>query len=164
MNLLERVMGMQPKAIIFCDCDGVLNSDEFAKYCLEEEGYDPFDCDDLDPRAIRNLKYIINETGASVVLSSSWRWEEKSLDAVKKQLKTCGIELFDTTIMDVMKTMSRTDEIKLYLDEHPTITKYVILDDAEIKEPLKDHWVRCLFKNGLTKKLADEAIEILKEK
>lgn len=64
--------------------------------------------------------------------------------------------------MDVVKTLSRTDEIKLYLDEHSFITKYVILDDDEIKEPLASHWVRCLFKNGLTKKLADRAIEILK--
>lgn len=164
MNLLERVMGMQPKSIILLDVDGVLNSNEFAKYCLEEEGYDPFDCDDLDPRAIRNLKRIVEETSASIVLSSSWRWDKKDLDAVKKQLKAYGLELYDTTIMDTMKTLSRTDEIKLYLDEHPSITKYVILDDVEIKEPLADHWVRCLFKNGLTKKLADEAIEILKEK
>lgn len=164
MNLLERVMGMQPKSIILLDVDGVLNSNEFAKYCLEEEGYDPFNCDDLDPRAIRNLKRIVDETSANIVLSSSWRWDEKALDAVKKQLKAYGLELYDTTIMDIMETLSRTDEIKLYLDEHPSITKYVILDGAEIKEPLADRWVRCLFKNGLTKKLADEAIEILKEK
>lgn len=64
--------------------------------------------------------------------------------------------------MDVEKTLSRTDEIKLYLEEHPFITKYVILDDEEIKGPLTGHWVRCLFENGLTKKLADRAIEILK--
>lgn len=164
INLLERVMGMQPKVVVFVDCDGVLNSDEFAKHCLEEEGYDPFDCDDLDPRAIRNLKRIVDETSANIVLSSSWRWDEKALDAVKTQLKAYGLELYDTTIMDIMKTLSRTNEIKLYLDEHPSITKYVILDDDEIKEPLADHWVRCLFKNGLTKKLADEAIKILKEK
>ena len=123
MNLLERVMGMQPKSIILLDVDGELNSNEFAKYCLEEEGYDPFDCDDLDPRAIRNLKRIVDETSASIVLSSSWRWDEKALDAVKKQLKVYGLELYDTTIMDIMKTLSRTDEIKLYLDEHPSITK-----------------------------------------
>lgn len=60
--------------------------------------------------------------------------------------------------------MSRTAEIQHYLNEHPSITKYVILDDDEIKEPLKTHWVRCLFKNGLTRKLAEQAIEILKEK
>lgn len=63
-----------------------------------------------------------------------------------------------------MKTLSRTNEIKLYLDEHPSITKYVILDDDKIEEPLADHWVQCFFKQGLTKKLADKAIEILKEK
>ena len=83
MNLLERVMGMQPKSIILLDVDGVLNSNEFAKHCLEEEGYDPFDCDDLDPRAIRNLKRIVEETSASIILSSSWRWEPVALDAVK---------------------------------------------------------------------------------
>lgn len=144
--------------------DGVLNSDEFAKHCLETEGYDPFDCDDLDPRALRNLKYIIEETGAKIVLSSSWRWDEKALNAVKKQLKSYNLELFDTTIMDIMSTMSRTEEIQLYLKEHSSITNYVILDDDEIKGPLKTHWVHCLFKNGLTKKLAEQAIEILKEK
>ena len=141
-----------------------MNSDEFAKHCLETEGYDPFDCDDLDPRALRNLKYIIEETGAKIVLSSSWRWDEKALAAVKKQLKSYNLELFDTTIMNIMSTMSRTAEIQLYLKEHPSITNYVILDDDEIKEPLKTHWVHCLFKNGLTKKLAEQAIEILKEK
>lgn len=141
-----------------------MNSDEFAKHCLETEGYDPFDCDDLDPRALRNLKYIIEETDAKIVLSSSWRWDEKALDAVKKQLKSYNLELFDTTIMDIMSTLSRTAEIQLYLKEHPFITNYVILDDDEIKEPLKQNWVRCLFKNGLTKKLAEQAIEILKEK
>lgn len=144
--------------------EGVLNSDEFAKHCLEEEGYDPFDCDDLDPRAIRNLKRIVDETGASIVLSSSWRWDGKAFKAVKQQLKAYNIEIEDTTIMDVTKTMSRTDEIKLYLNEHPSIIKYVILDDANIEEPLTDHWARCLFKNGLTKQVADKAIEILKEK
>ena len=144
--------------------DGVLNSDEFAKRYLEEEGYDPFDYDILDPYALQNLKRIVNETDASIILSSSWRWEKSALKSVKLQLKAYDMELEDTTIMDIMKTMSRTEEIKLYLNEHPSITKYVILDDDEIKEPLADHWVRCSFKNGLTKKLADEAIEILKEK
>ena len=143
--------------------DGVLNSDEFTKHCLEESD-DPFYWNILDPRAILNLKKIIEETSANIVLSSSWRWDDEAFDAVKYQLKFYGMEIYDITIMDIMKTMSRTDEIKLYLDEHPSITKYVILDDDEIKEPLVDHWVRCLFKNGLTKKLADKAIEILKEK
>ena len=143
--------------------EGVLNSDEFAKFCLEEEGYDPFDCDELDPRAIRNLKRIVDETSASLVLSSAWRWEPKSFNAVRQQLQAQNLEIIDTTLMELTTKMSRTDEIQDYLNKHPEIINYVILDDTEIKEPLSDHWVRCLFKNGLTKKLADEAIRILKE-
>lgn len=142
---------MLKNTVIFLDCDGVLNSDEFAKYCLEEEGYDPFDWNTLDPRAILNLKRIVDETSVNIIFSSSWRWDFIAFETAKHQLKTYGLEIYDTTILDIKKNLSRTDEIKLYLDEHPSIMKYVILDDDEIKEPLKDHWVRCLFKNGLTK-------------
>lgn len=144
--------------------DGVLNSDQFAKYCLDEEGYDPFDNDDLDPRAIANLKNIVNETSAAIILSSSWRWDEVAYKAVERQLRFYGLEIADTTIQDIRVNLTRTKEIQLYLEEHPSITNFVILDDMEIEDPLKEHWVRCLFKDGLTKKLAKEAIQILKEK
>lgn len=144
--------------------DGVLNSDDFAKYCLEEESYDPFDCDDLDPRAIRNLKQIVEDTSASIVLSSSWRWDAVAYKNVERQLRFCGLEIADTTIQDIRVNLNRTQEIQLYLEEHPNITNFVILDDDIINEPLSKHWVRCLFKNGLTKKLAEEAIQVLKEK
>lgn len=164
MNILERVIGFSPKKVIYVDIDGVLLSEDFAKFCLEEEAYDPFDNDELDPRAIKNLKRIVDETGASIVLSSSWRWDEKAFAAVKGQLKAFGLEIGDTTIMEPIITFSRTREIVQHLEEHPSIVSYVILDDAEIKEPLIDHWVHCPFKTGLTRTLADKAIEILKEK
>lgn len=164
MNLLERMIKIPIKTAIYLDIDGVLNSDEFAKHCLEEEGYDPFDCDDLDPRAIRNLKHIVDNTGASIILSSSWRWDSKAFEAIKKHLKVFALEIADTTIMEPLTTMSRTKEIEQHLQNNPSITKYVILDDANIEEPLTAHWARCFFKNGLTKQVADKAIEILKEK
>ena len=91
----------------------------------------------MDPRALRNLKYIVEKTGAEIILSSSWRWDEDALNAVKRQFKEYNLILADTTILNIMSTLSRTEEIQLYLKEHPFITKYVILDDDEIKEPLK---------------------------
>lgn len=144
--------------------DGVLNSDNFAKHCLEEEGYDPFDCDELDPRALANLKKIVEETCADIVLSSSWRWDAVAYKNVEHQLHFYGLKIIDTTIQDIRVNLNRTQEIQLYLEEHPNITNFVILDDDIINEPLSKHWVRCLFKNGLTKKLAEEAIQVLKEK
>jgi hypothetical protein len=86
------------------------------------------------------------------------------MEAVRQQFRDYGLEVFDTTLLELKTNMSRTQEIQDYLNKNPEITNYVILDDTKIEEPLKDRWVQCLFKNGLTKKLAEQAIEILKEK
>lgn len=58
--------------------------------------------------------------------------------------------------------MSRTSEIEDYLKNNSNIKRYVILDDDEIKGELSSHWVKCFFKDGLTRKLAEQAINILK--
>ena len=75
-----------------------------------------------------------------------------------------GLEIFDTTIMDIRRNISRAGEIQLYLDEHSEVENYVILDDDIIDYPLSNKWVRCLFKEGLTTEKAIEAIEILGRK
>ncbi len=147
--------------IIYLDIDGVLNSDDFAKFCLEEEGFDPFDVDALDPRAIKNLKYIVEETGAQIVLSSSWRWEDVAKTAVRTQLKDFGLIFIDTTTMKINRCKSRTMEIETHLEEHPEIKRYVILDDTDIEPPLERYQIKTIFKTGLTRKDAEKAIKIL---
>lgn len=97
-------------------------------------------------------------------MSSSWRWDEQALRAVKANLKKVGLKLSDTTIQDIRVNLNRTQEIQLYLDEHPNVTNFVILDDDKINEPLSSYWIRCLFKNGLTRELANQAINILEGK
>ena len=59
------------------------------------------------------------------------------------------MEIFDTTIMDIRRNMSRAEEIQLYLDEHSEVENYVILDDDIIDYPLSNKWVRCFFKEGI---------------
>ena len=54
--------------VIFLDVDGVLNSDRTAR--RTQSGY-TF----VDNRQMKNLKHIINMTGAKVVLSSDWRYD-----------------------------------------------------------------------------------------
>lgn len=147
--------------VIFLDIDGVLNSENFRWRVIKEENYDPFDIDELDKKAVCRLKKIVRETNAKIILSSSWRWDKNSYEEVKQQLGAQGLEIFDSTILDVCYTMSRTAEIQLYLDTHPEIKEYVILDDDIILEPLSNNWVKCLFAEGLTAEKAAEAIEIL---
>ena len=89
--------------------------------------------DELDELAILRLKRIVKETEAKIVLSSSWRWDKKAYCAVKQQLFYKGLEIFDTTIMDIRRNMSRTGEIQLYLDEHSEVENYVILENDHDK-------------------------------
>lgn len=58
--------------VIFLDIDGVLNSDEYFDKIknLDIQGIEQ----EIDIEKIKLLKKAINETGAKVVLSSSWRY------------------------------------------------------------------------------------------
>lgn len=58
--------------IIFLDVDGVLNSDEYIEKTkkLNIQGIES----EVDPEKITLLRNAIVETGAKVVLSSSWRY------------------------------------------------------------------------------------------
>lgn len=140
----------------------VLNSDAYADYMLTEENVDIFNEDMLDERAIVQLKKIIEATNAEIVLSSSWRWYKNTRDKVHHQLRLKGIDFVDTTPRETDITMSRGAEIKEWLNNHPEVEKFVILDDDElqIKEYLPYH-VKTTFKYGLTREKAAEAIKIL---
>ena len=54
--------------IIFLDVDGVLNSQDLLERCGEDKLVP------IDEENIRCLKEIVDETGAEIVLSSSWRF------------------------------------------------------------------------------------------
>ena len=61
--------------IIFLDIDGVLNTERQHDRCVEAGlayvdnfGYA------FDPVSVANLKRIVDETGADIVISSSWKF------------------------------------------------------------------------------------------
>ena len=140
----------------------VLNSDAYADYMLTEENVDIFNEDMLDERAIVQLKKIIEATNAEIVLSSSWRWYKETRDKIHHQLRQKGIDFVDTTPREIDITMSRGAEIKAWLDNHPEVEKFVILDDDELQiEEYLPYHVKTNFKYGLTREEAAEAIKIL---
>ena len=153
---------MKNRKILFLDIDGVLNSDAFADYMLEEDNVDIFNEDMLDERAIVQLKKIVVTTGAEIVLSSSWRWYKDTRDKVHQQLRAKDIDFIDTTPREINTTMSRGTEIKAWLDEHPEVERFVILDDDDLRiEEYLPYHVKTTFKYGLTREKAAEAIKIL---
>lgn len=129
---------------------------------LIEDNVDIFQENMLDPRAIVQLRKIVETTNAQIVLSSSWRWEKALRDKVHYQLRKKDIDFADTTTLQTDITLSRGREVEDYLYKHPEIEKYVILDDDPIQiESLSPHHVKTTFKYGLTREKAEEAIKIL---
>ena len=118
--------------VIFVDADGCMIDDGWADKCFAEEGYDPYDYDEFNPRSLRLLARLKEETEAEVVFSSSWRFDELAFINAKVQFEEVGIQLYGYTTLDWHTGQTRSDEIALFLAQHPEIENYVILDDVDI--------------------------------
>ena len=185
--------------VIFLDIDGVLNTDSHAKelYKLVEAGkmteanfYATWDLP-YDETALP-LKHIVLQTGAKIVLSSSWRALPAEVERLSKKLKEYGLDIWDKTpygvsIEDLAKagfdyknafdinlleelnnakeTHDRGAEIAVWLYKHPEVESFVILDDdIEGIQPYytEQHIRTDFYGSGLTMDLANKAINILK--
>ena len=161
--------------IIFLDIDGVLNT---------KWGYTQMDRNtpkdkygySFDPRSVANLKKILDETGAEIVISSSWKsfglseledmWQDRGLPG-----KLIGItpnsvsdEMLLNADLDHMEIFSiRGMEIKEWLDKHgKKVSHYVIIDDMDNFLPeQKSHFVQTDPEVGITEEDADMAIKNL---
>ena len=143
---------------IFLDIDGVANSDK--TLARTPQGYIGISSD-----TIKLLKEIVEATGASIVLSSSWRlMDESDIDKkyLYRQLKYKGLSIVGQT-----KNLggNRGYEISKYLEEHKEIKSFCILDDEFVREfeehNLSKHFVHTDYTTGLTKKDVEKAIKIL---
>jgi hypothetical protein len=163
---------------LFLDIDGVLNHEEWYRERVRNRKRNEWWEDCFDPECVKRLNRILEETGAKLVVSSTWRSDQK----LKHYFETIGI----TTDFDITPNIThelpngeiywpdRGEEIEEFLKIHPCDT-YVILDDDWdfTEEQLKDHFVHCCadytqaFKEGhegqtgLTDLKMKEAINIL---
>lgn len=147
--------------IAFLDIDGVINSEDYAVYRYETKQFnkDQF----IDERAVAFLNYLIDQTEAKVVLSSSWRG---SFDETLERLKVAGFkyDFFDKT--PYLESRHRGSEIQAWIDnyekDHEPLESYVIIDDDnDILEDQEKNFVQCNFIHGLTSVDCYKAIGIL---
>lgn len=150
---------MEKIKVIFLDVDGVLNNSKTTR--TTSQTHYTF----VGARHIKNLKRIINSTGAKVVLSSDWRydrddpkWNRDYLE-LRNELARYGIKFYGFT--PELPSAHRGFEIAQWLTEHPEVSNFVILDDRTDMEPHKDHWVQTVMARGLGKVETDKAISIL---
>jgi hypothetical protein len=109
--------------VLFLDIDGVLNS---ARTCLAHGGYPhefgPTHMAMFDTTAVALIRGLCKTAGVSVVVSSAWRithtWQEIG----------AGLDL--PTIDSTPRLVGpRGAEIQAWLDAHPSVTMYAIVDD-----------------------------------
>lgn len=139
--------------ILFLDIDGVCNSQQYAKRRYMETGKGGIM--GIDPVPAKMVQRIIVETGCSVVLSSTWRLWSNSREDVEREV---------CSFIDVTKDLvsqPRGAEVQEWLDGHPEVTQYAILDDDSDFLP-GQHLFKTSFNTGLTDDIAQSVIDHLK--
>lgn len=150
--------------VIFLDFDGVLTT-------AKNYGV-------LDAAKMELLWKLITRTEASIVISSSWR----ALDVPSTIYNlTLGKDYMDTPLRWLSKVVgvtprpseeefllydewNRENEIKRYLDSHPEVDNFIILDDVEddfVDPRMIGRLVKTTIMTGLTEELVETAIDLL---
>ena len=153
--------------VIFLDIDGVLNSIAFDRERTNEQG-------NIDESRLLLLKQILDETGALIVLSSSWRkhWDkEPSLcDNLGAEINSI-FAIYDIAIYDKtprLQSNDRAEEIRLWLSQNESTTAYAILDDIAFGwgADLQEHLVKTNSRigRGLEYFHVEKATEILNKR
>jgi hypothetical protein len=141
------------RKVLFLDIDGVCNSAEFM-----ENNRNPNigGALGLDPFAVVLVKMIVQDTGCDVVLSSTWRLNEWSRQQVRNEV----VEFVDVT--PDLNGKDRGYEIEAWLDAHPEVTRYAILDDdMDMLVHQAPNFFKTTWKEGLTREIAQAVTEHL---
>lgn len=182
-----------PTCIVFLDIDGVLNSTDFMRATHKGYGKPPTrwerqlitkaldhwdapymelpkarrmiqnDIRQLDKAAIERLNEIIRQTGAKIVVSSTWRMWYRA-PGLQLLLSSFGLhgDVIDRTVLSPSRY--RAHEIQAWLNETKLkIESFVAIDDdsADMVE-VKDRLVKTQSESGLLDEHIERAVEILR--
>ena len=108
--------------VIFLDVDGVLHDPNKVQT----------EADEFDPSSLFALKKIVDQTGAEVVLSSTWKYHILMAKRVADKLWEFGIEIHSAT----PGLAGKEKEIREWFIEQeadgPVVDSYVVLDDEDM--------------------------------
>lgn len=139
--------------ILFLDIDGVVNSEEFFE--KRSKGEHPTDIDNYMALLVNR---IVENTGCKVVLSSSWRGYKDGEEQIERMI---GVKLHDRTPR-LTESMVRGKEIQMWLDAHPEVEKYAILDDdSDMLVSQAPNFFKTDWKVGLTEEISQAVTEHL---
>jgi len=136
---------MNNNKIIFLDIDGVLNTPENWGNWVNEE------LKAFTPECVANLNQLIANTGAQLVISSTWRID-RTVEQLQTLLNAVGVQ---GTVIGKTPCFAdihpRGVEIKSWIQQNcEGWPNYVILDDNSDMEDLLGALIQCDCRLGLT--------------
>lgn len=159
--------------VVFLDIDGVLNSVEW----IQRVGLDVWDQADggtqLDPDAVKRLDLIVQMSEARIVISSTWRkmYDPPTIRGFLRRHGFTGEVIGETvhhipmeertTAQQASGRYERGWEIKAWLDEHPGVTHYAILDDDSDMDGVREHFVHTQYPLGLRDEHVPRVLSLL---
>lgn len=157
--------------VIFCDIDGVLNCSALNRDRklfdeIHDIKYDVMHI--LSSSRIKNLNHITAETGADIVISSTWRKYED----VDEMLIKAGVQgkiIGHTPVLDFIGAL-RGNEIYVWMnsnlkhDERDSFQYVILDDDSDMLYWQRNHFLLCDRECGLSADIAYKAIRILQGK
>ena len=97
--------------------------------CIRDRYYD------WSEKAVYNLKKLITNCDAEIVISSDWK-RTRTLEELKLLFRLHGLDEYITDMTSYTDSSFKNQEIRLYLDEHPKLRSYVVIDDVDMEKEL----------------------------
>ena len=129
------------KKLIFLDIDGVLNSQLYAEKHIKEDNESntsvKYPMSEIDPISVGFLNGLIEDTGAEVVISSTWRFGH-TIEELQNILEQRGFKGkiigFTPDLHSKEPAALRGNEIYKWMEDNieyseRELTPYVIFDD-----------------------------------
>lgn len=104
------------RAVIFLDIDGVLNRSSRSGPSKDHV---------VDTDLLAHFRSLVASTNSCVVLASTWRHEPAGV----QKARDLGVPFED--VLPDLRPQSRGKEIKAWLAEHPSVERFIILDDDD---------------------------------
>lgn len=156
---------------IFLDIDGVLSCYKYSTSINDRR------MRQFDPDIVKAINKITHHSGATFVISSSWRTlpEFKNKEALQEYFKSQGLHGTIRDYTDYLpspicsdwrySTDKRYNEIMQYIYTH-NITNYLVFEDDytdKMEEVFGKRLIKCNFTLGFPLCKTDDAISILNE-
>lgn len=141
--------------VIFLDIDGVLNrlgKAEEGRTTTRWRGFIG-----METELVNRFNSLVEQLNVNVVLSSTWRLDDDWREEMKANGLTC--QFLDKT--PHLPGYLRGSEISAWVEGHPEVTKYAIIDDNSDMLPGQPFF-QTSYREGLTEEIAQKIINYFK--